>query len=125
MVRKLLPFLFLFILFSPVVKAAPPAPTPTPFTLKIGTYSIKSPVRFQNFGEILTPLLPYVFVIAGLSLFFIIVNNGIKLLTSGGDPKTIEGAKQSITAALVGFLLVIVSYWLIQVAEFVLHLKIF
>jgi len=126
---------------TPLPTLAPGAPTPTPtppnllpgtgapipcsgFVLNIGTYQVCSPVGFLKFGDVLSKLLPYVFVIAGLILFFLIVSNGFKLLTSAGNPKTMESAKEGLTAALVGFLIVIASYWLIQMAEFIFHLNI-
>lgn len=89
-----------------------------------GNYQLPSVVGFLKLGDIFSNLLPYVFVIAGLILFFLIVSNGLKLLTSVGNPKTIEEAKQGLTAALVGFLLVMVSYWLIQMAQFIFHINI-
>lgn len=92
--------------------------------LKIGDYTIDSPVYFTDVGDIISTLLPYVFVIAGLILFFLLVTKGLQYLTSGGDPKKVEGAKQGLTAALVGFLIIFISYWLIQIAEFVLHINI-
>jgi len=100
------------------------SPTPTPFTLKLGNSSIISPVSFLTIGEIISKLLPYIFVLTGLTLFFILTLNGFKFLTSAGDPKKAESAKQGVTSAIVGFLIVFVSYWIIQILEFTLHISI-
>lgn len=95
-----------------------------PPVLKIGGYSLTSPVNFTDLGEIISKLLPYVFVLSGLILFVIIVMKGLELLTSGGNPKKTESAKEGLTAAIVGFLIIIASYWLIQILEYILHINI-
>jgi len=95
--------------------------------MEIGGYKIVDPItkpELANLGLIISELLKYIFVIAGLILFFLLVTKGLQYLTSGGDPKKVEGAKQGLTAALIGFLIIFISYWLIQIAEFVLHIDI-
>lgn len=93
--------------------------------LKIGDKEILSPVpQFTSFGDVISILLPYIFVIAGLILFGLLIVNGFNFLTSGGDPKKTEGAKGGITAALIGFGIIIAAYWLTQILEYVLHIKI-
>lgn len=51
-------------------------------------------------------------VIAGLAFFFILVIGGIKWILSGGDKAHTEGARNQITAALVG-LVIVFSAWAI------------
>ena len=92
--------------------------------LKIGASTITSPVGFTNIGSVISKLLPYIFVISGLILFFIIVMKGFEFLTSAGDSKKVESAKQGLTAAIVGFLIIFVSYWLLQILEVVFHIKV-
>jgi hypothetical protein len=53
-----------------------------------------------------------ILVIAGLSFFFILVIGGIKWILSGGDKAHTEGARNQITAALVG-LVIVFSAWAI------------
>ncbi len=53
-----------------------------------------------------------ILVLAGLSFFFILVIGGIKWILSGGDKAHTEGARNQITAALVG-LVIVFSAWAI------------
>lgn len=53
-----------------------------------------------------------ILVVAGLAFFFILVIGGIKWILSGGDKAHTEGARNQITAALVG-LVIVFSAWAI------------
>lgn len=62
------------------------------------------------FGNILEAIIPLV----GLISFVMILVGGFKILTSAGDPKGIGSGKQTITLAVAGIALAIIS-WLILV----------
>lgn len=66
---------------------------------------------------ILGRLLPYLFTIAGLVLFVMIIWGGFEMLTGAANPKSQEAGKQRITAAVIGFLLLFSSYWLAQIVQ--------
>lgn len=59
--------------------------------------------------------LGYILGIAGIVAFFLIVLAGFQILTSAGNPEKLEGAKQLLTAAVVGALFIIFSVVLLQV----------
>lgn len=52
-------------------------------------------------------------VAAGTIAVFLVILGGYKFLTSGGDPKKVEGARQTITYAIIGLVLVILSYFIL------------
>lgn len=58
---------------------------------------------FQNIVQMLLAL-------AGIVLFILLLSGGFKYITSGGDPKAVEGAQKTITYALGGLLLIVLSY---------------
>ena len=62
----------------------------------------------KYFGNILMAMIPLI----GLLSFIMILSGGFKILTSGGDPKGMAGGKQTITLAVAGIALAIIS-WLI------------
>jgi hypothetical protein len=62
---------------------------------------------FQN---ILGVLLSFAGVVA---LFFIILG-GFKFITSGGDPKQVEGARQTLTYAIIGLVVILLSFFIIN-----------
>ena len=90
---------------------------------------IREPKDFKfkesNIGDIISALLPYVFVIAGLTLFILLIIGGFGLLTSGGNPDKVKGAQGKITSAIIGFVIIFVSYWLMRILEIIFGIKIF
>ena len=70
--------------------------------MKVATISDLTKV-FQNVVMSLLGL-------AGIALFVMLLLGGFKYMTSGGDPKAIEGAQKTITYAIGGLLVILVSY---------------
>lgn len=62
------------------------------------------------FGNILEAVIPLI----GILSFIMVLVGGFKILTSAGDPKGMAGGKQTITLAIVGIILSILS-WLVLV----------
>jgi hypothetical protein len=58
-------------------------------------------------------LLGYILGFAGIVLFILLLVGGFKFITSGGDPKAVEGAKKTITSAIAGLAVILVSYLII------------
>lgn len=63
-------------------------------------------------------LLPNMFFIAGFILLFLIVGGGISIMTAGQDSKQLNKAKEQVTNAAIGFVVIFTAYWIIQVIEF-------
>jgi len=85
--------------------------------------------RFENktIGEIVggpNGLLGYIYVAAGLVLLLMLITGGIGLMTSGGNPDKMKAGYGRITSALIGFLIVFVSYIVVQVVERIFGLDI-
>lgn len=59
-------------------------------------------------------VLNFAMAAGGTVALLIIVFGGYKLLTSGGDPKQVEGARQTITYAIIGLVIVFLSYAIIN-----------
>lgn len=75
-------------------------------------------------GGIITRTLNFLFPISGLILFVMIVWGGFEVLAGSSSGKSLDAGKQRITAAIIGFLLLFSSYWLIQIIEVVFGLVI-
>jgi len=86
--------------------------------------SIPSPTGFNTIGSIISSLLPYIFVIAGLTLFIFLIIGGFGLLTSGGSPEKMKAAQGKITSAVIGFVIIFISYWLVRILEIVFGISI-
>ncbi|EKE12623.1 MAG: hypothetical protein ACD_13C00149G0005 [uncultured bacterium] len=52
----------------------------------------------------------YALGFAGIVLFILLLVAGFKYITSGGDPKAVEGAKKTLTSAIIGLVVILVSY---------------
>jgi hypothetical protein len=70
----------------------------------------------------ITVILKYVFPIAGILMLVYLILGGFQLMVSRGEPKAIEGGKGKITNALLGFFIILVSYWLVSLLARVLGL---
>jgi len=65
------------------------------------------------FGNVVNILLG----VAGIALFIMLLMGGFKFLTSGGDPKAIEEAKKTLTYAIAGVVLVVLSFIILRIIE--------
>lgn len=81
--------------------------------------------NFKDLGSIITQLLPYILVIAGLVLFILLIIGGFGFLTSGGSPDKMKAAQGKITSAIIGFVIIFISYWLVRILEIMLGIQIF
>lgn len=48
--------------------------------------------------------------LAGIVLFVLLLVGGFKFITSGGDPKAVESAKNTLTHAIIGLVIILASY---------------
>ena len=74
---------------------------------------------------ILSEVLKYVYVIGGLLLLVYLIYGGFHMMLAAKDEKGLVEAKGKISNALIGFLLLFVSYWLVQIMEYILGIQIF
>jgi Type IV secretion system pilin len=64
----------------------------------------------SNFSCLFSNVVKVALGFAGIVLFILLIVGGFKYITSGGDPKAIEGAKKTLTSAILGLVLILVSY---------------
>lgn len=77
-----------------------------------------------NIGDIFNKVLPYVYVLAGLILLLMLISGGLGLMTAAGNPDKMKAGYGKITNALIGFLIVFISYFVVQLVEVILGIKI-
>ncbi|MFC1654157.1 hypothetical protein ACFL1M_04955 [Patescibacteria group bacterium] len=81
--------------------------------------------KMNTLGGIISTLLPYLLTLGGLVLFFMLVSGGFSIMTSISDPKGSEKGKQQVTNAILGFIILFISYWIFQILEIMLGINIF
>lgn len=53
----------------------------------------------------------------GIVLFVLLIVGGFNYLTSGGDPKKIEGAKATLTYAIIGIVVLVLAFLILRLIE--------
>ncbi len=76
-------------------------------------------------GGIVSGLIRFVLVVAALVFFFILVIGGIQWIASGGDKAQTEAARNRITAALVGLVIVFAAWAIVQLINTFFGINIF
>lgn len=68
------------------------------------------PAAFAQLGDVFGNLVSAILGFAGITLFILLTVGGFKYITSGGDPKAVEGAKKTLTYAIGGLITLLLSY---------------
>lgn len=68
----------------------------------------------SDIGGLIGKALPYVFGAAGIALLIYLVLGGLQMMTSRGDPKAMQSAQAKITNAVIGFVIVIFAFFIVQ-----------
>ncbi|MGA2910472.1 MAG: hypothetical protein ABSE04_01545 [Candidatus Microgenomates bacterium] len=76
-----------------------------------------------NIGEVIGRALPYIFSAAAIGLLIYLILGGFQLMTSQGDPKAAQSAQAKITNALIGFVIVIFAFVIVQLFGQIFHLQ--
>jgi len=66
------------------------------------------PILFGN-------IIYWALVFAGIVALFFLIFGGIKLLVSGGDAKQVEGARKTVTWAIIGLIVIILSFMILNI----------
>ncbi|KKR43388.1 hypothetical protein A2434_03280 [Candidatus Woesebacteria bacterium RIFOXYC1_FULL_41_14] len=61
-------------------------------------------------GDVFKSIVSYALGFAGIVLLVLLLVGGFRFITSGGDPKAVEGAKKTLTSAIIGLVVILVSY---------------
>lgn len=82
---------------------------------------LKDPVaeKFKTPGDIISEVFKYLFPLAGIILFFFLIAGGFLYLTSAGNEEQTKKASTMLTNAIIGFVILFVSFWLMKLLQFV------
>lgn len=75
--------------------------------------------QFDTFGALVTTVVRNSFVLAGILSFLILVFGGFSVIIAAGsgDTKELEKGQHTITYAILGLIIVVTSYWIVQIIE--------
>lgn len=82
----------------------------------INGQKIKGPLDtgINNIGDVINRALLVIVPLAGVILFLVLIWGGYDFLLSGGNEERVKKGKAKITAGVVGFLLLILSYLMVK-----------
>jgi Na+/melibiose symporter-like transporter len=85
--------------------------------LPLGTTKISS--RYTDFASLISLLVKNSFTLIGIILVILLIFGGFNFIIAAGndDPKKTQQASNTIKAALIGFVVVFLSYVIVQVIE--------
>jgi len=75
------------------------------------------PAEIGQLETIFSNIVALITTIAGFALFIMLIVGGFRFLTSGGDPKAVLQAKNTITFAILGLVLIISSILILKLIE--------
>lgn len=78
----------------------------------------------KTLGDVVSAMLPYIYVFSGFGLLLMLILGGIELMTAAGDPKKVESGYGRIKTGVIGFFIVFLSYMVVKVVEVVLGIKV-
>jgi hypothetical protein len=85
------------------------------YKLGHGGRGIKDANQFSSIGSFLTTsVIPNILMISSLFLFLMIVIAGFTIVANAGDPDKQKDGAATLTWAVIGFLIVFGSYWIMQ-----------
>jgi len=79
--------------------------------------------EWKNIGDIVSRLLIYIFPLAGIATFIYLLIGGFGYLTAAGNEEAAKKAQGQITNALIGFLIIFLSYWIVRILEIILGIE--
>jgi Flp pilus assembly protein protease CpaA len=74
---------------------------------------------FTKLGDLVSVIVPNAFVLAGIIAFILLVLGGFGIIAGAGsgDTKRMEQGKKAITGAAIGLIIIIGSFWIIQIIQ--------
>lgn len=78
---------------------------------------------FVNIGSLLNVIVPALLFVATIGLLAMLIYAAFKFLTSQGEPEKVEEARNIATYAIIGMLLIFLSFLMVRVINYVFDLN--
>ncbi|MEK7073867.1 MAG: hypothetical protein AAB960_00895 [Patescibacteria group bacterium] len=73
--------------------------------------------NLTTYGMLVTAIVKNAFILAAVISFILLIFGGFNVIVAAGDAKKAEQGKTALTGAVTGLLLVLGSFWIIQIIE--------
>lgn len=94
------------------------------FMLRVNESGATVGNTYPSFAAFLNLLVPVAFVFAGIILLFLLIGGGFAIISSGGNAKSVESGKNQIMGAIIGFVIIFASFWIIQIIQAITGVRI-
>lgn len=91
---------------------------------KLGGQPISTKPGYHTVSGILNPVIKTVYVVSGVIILFGLIAGGLTMIANAGNPEKQQQGSKTLTASVIGFLIVFSSYWIIQVIEVITSVSI-
>ena len=78
----------------------------------------------NNIVTVVQAAIRLILIVAFVAAFVLLLIGGIRWILAGGDEKAVAGARGTITAALIGLVIVLVAYAIIRLVEIFFNVSI-
>ncbi len=73
------------------------------------------PTKVNNLGELITVVINWLLGLMGAAAVVAVVYSGLMYITASNDPAKAEAAKKNLTWAIIGIILVALSFVIVQI----------
>lgn len=75
---------------------------------------------FPDIATLVNVLLKNAYILAGIILLLLLIFGGFTIIVNAGkNPQEMAKGNQAITAALIGFVIIFASYWVINIINYI------
>jgi len=74
----------------------------------------ETPATLKDLEGLFGNVISFVLGFAGITLFIMLLVGGFQFITAGGDPKAVEGAKKTLTYAIIGIVAIAASFLILR-----------
>lgn len=82
------------------------------------------PIGPTFLSSLISRVLPFALIMAGLLLLLMLISGGFTMLTNPTNPQGQDAGKQRITWAIIGFFVLFMAYWLMQILQIVFGIRV-
>ena len=75
------------------------------------------PAKISDIVTVLKNIISLLAPAAGIAFFIMLLFGGYKFITSGGDPKAVGAARSTLTYAIIGIILVVAAWLILQLIK--------
>jgi heme O synthase-like polyprenyltransferase len=87
------------------------------FALDITNETINPIAKFSDIGSLVNPLISLFVILISLVFVFIMLSGAYTFMTAGGDAEKVKQAQKTFKYALIGLIVVLVSFLIVKLIE--------